>query len=87
MGVSMAHSVSGTLMESQTTHILPDEPSKTEGSRLRRQKLLSFLRNPEPAWRGKDHPEFTSGVIAWVKNIRLESERRISSTQHPEMFL
>jgi hypothetical protein len=66
-------------MESQTAHILPDEPSETEGTRLRRQKLLSFLRNTEPAWRGKDHPELTSGVIAWVKNIRSESDHRIPS--------
>jgi len=54
------------------------ETARTE---LRRRKLLSFLRSSEPVWIEKNHPELTGGTASWVKNIRSESDRRISTTK------
>ena len=66
-------------MESQIAHVPSDELPEAERAELRRRSLISFLRNPEPTWKEEDHPELASGVITWVKNIRLEGECRIPS--------
>jgi len=50
---------------------------ETARAELRRRKLLSFLRDPEPAWKDEDHPELADGAAAWVRKIRAESEHRI----------
>ena len=54
------------------------ETARTE---LRRRKLLSFLRSPEPVWKEKNHPELTGGTASWVSSIRSESDHRISATK------
>ena len=54
------------------------ETARTE---LRRRKLLSFLRSPEPVWKEKNHPELANGTASWVKIIRSESDHRISATK------
>jgi len=43
---------------------------------VRRQKLLQFLENEQPAWNEKSHPELAEGSAAWVRKQRAESESR-----------
>jgi hypothetical protein len=57
---------------------------ETARAELRRRRLLSFLRNDEPVWTEKNHPELVSGAGAWVKSIRAESEGRIRKTKKTE---
>jgi hypothetical protein len=54
--------------------------TETARAELKRRKLLSFLRNPEPAWRNEDHPELASGSAAWVRGLRRASETRAGKT-------
>ena len=49
----------------------------TARAELRRRRLLTFLRDDQPAWNESDHPELGAGSGAWVKRIRSESEKRI----------
>jgi hypothetical protein len=44
---------------------------------LRRRRLLKFLRDDQPAWSERDHPELSVGAGAWVKCIRSEGEKRL----------
>jgi hypothetical protein len=44
---------------------------------LRRRRLLKFLRDDQPAWSERDHPELSVGAGAWVKRIRSEGEKRV----------
>jgi hypothetical protein len=41
------------------------------------------LRDDEPAWREKDHPELAAGAAAWVKSVRSESEKRLPKPRRP----
>lgn len=50
---------------------------ETARAELKRRRLLQFLRDEEPAWKAKDHPELASGSGAWVKRLRKESEMRV----------
>ena len=50
---------------------------ETARAELRRRRLLTFLRDDQPAWNESDHPELGAGSGAWVKRIRSESEKRI----------
>lgn len=43
---------------------------ETARSEVRRQKLLRFLANHEPAWKDRDHPELKAGSAAWVRRLR-----------------
>ena len=44
-------------------------------SNIRREKVLSFLRSEEPAWKDEEHPELRDGAAAWVRKIRSEWDR------------
>lgn len=57
---------------------------ETARAELRRRRLLSFLRDDKPAWTAKDHPELASGVGAWVKRLRKESEARVHRRSRAE---
>jgi hypothetical protein len=56
---------------------------ETARAELRRRRLLSFLRNDQPAWNEPDHPELAGGAGAWVKSVRSESEKRIPKARQP----
>jgi hypothetical protein len=43
---------------------------ETARAELRRRRLLSFLRDDQPAWNEKDHPELALGTGAWVRRVR-----------------
>jgi hypothetical protein len=49
---------------------------ETARAELRRRRLLSFLREDEPAWKKQDHPELADGVKARVRELRQEGEAR-----------
>jgi hypothetical protein len=51
---------------------------ETARAELRRRRLLAFLRDDQPAWRGSEHAELASGSGAWVKHLRAEGEKRLS---------
>jgi hypothetical protein len=51
---------------------------------LRRRRLLTSLRDDQPAWSKKDHPELSAGTGAWVKRIRSEGEKRVPRQRSPE---
>jgi hypothetical protein len=50
---------------------------ETARAELRRRRLLTFLRDDQPAWHEKDHPELSRGGGAWVKRIRSAGEKRV----------
>jgi hypothetical protein len=54
---------------------------ETARAELRRRRLLSFLRDDQPAWKEKNHPELGQGSRSWVKKLRLQSEGRLSPTK------
>jgi hypothetical protein len=56
---------------------------ETARAELRRRRLLTFLRDDQPAWSDKDHPEFSVGSGAWVKRIRSEGEKRVPKAREP----
>jgi hypothetical protein len=56
---------------------------ETARAELRRRRLLTFLRDDQPAWNERDHPELSAGAGAWVKQIRSESEKRVPKTRAP----
>jgi hypothetical protein len=56
---------------------------ETARAELRRRRLLAFLRDEQPAWGEKDHPELEAGPVAWVRSIRSESEKRIPKASRP----
>jgi hypothetical protein len=43
--------------------------------------LLTFLRDEQPAWSDKDHPELSLGAGPWVKRIRSEGEKRVPTAR------
>jgi hypothetical protein len=45
---------------------------------LLRLRQIKALEAASGAWKDKDHPELKEGSVAWVKKIRIESERRSS---------
>jgi len=57
---------------------------ETARAELRRRRLLTFLRDDQPAWNESDHPELGAGSGAWVKRIRSESEKRIPAASSPK---
>jgi hypothetical protein len=56
---------------------------ETARAELRRRRLLTFLRDDQPAWKEKDHPELAAGAAAWVKSVRSESEKRMPKPRLP----
>jgi hypothetical protein len=56
---------------------------ETARAELRRRRLLSFLKDDEPAWTDADHPELDAGTGAWVRRLRAENDARIQSRAHP----
>ncbi len=56
---------------------------ETARAELRRRRLLAFLRDEQPAWKEKDHPELGAGAGAWVRSLRSEGEKRISKATRP----
>jgi hypothetical protein len=56
---------------------------ETARAELRRRRLLKFLRDDQPAWNEKDHPELSEGAGAWVKRIRSESQKRVPKARGP----
>ncbi len=56
---------------------------ETARAELRRRRLLTFLRDDQPAWHEKDHPELSVGGGAWVKGIRSEGEKRVPKGREP----
>ena len=48
---------------------------ETATNEVRRRRLLEFLKNEEPAWKGQNHPELADGSGKWVRTLRSESER------------
>jgi hypothetical protein len=50
---------------------------ETARAELRRRRLLTFLRDDQPAWSETDHPELAAGPSAWVKRLRSEGEKRV----------
>jgi hypothetical protein len=50
---------------------------ETARAELRRRRLLTFLRNEQPDWNDRDHPELAEGAGAWVKSVRSESDKRM----------
>ncbi len=57
---------------------------ETARAELRRRRLLTFLRDDQPAWNEKDHPELEGGAGAWLKRVRSESEARIPTRKPPK---
>ena len=57
---------------------------ETARKEVQRRKLLRFLESSTPAWKDKDHPEFSAGSGAWVKKLREESEHRIKQKSRQE---
>jgi hypothetical protein len=41
-----------------------------------RLRPIRALEAAAGAWKGEDHPELKHGAAAWVRKLRLESERR-----------
>jgi hypothetical protein len=56
---------------------------ETARAELRRRRLLTFLRDEQPAWSAKDHPELESGPGAWVKSIRSGNEKHLPKASRP----
>jgi hypothetical protein len=56
---------------------------ETARAELRRRRLLTFLRDDQPAWSERDHPELSVGADAWVKHIRSEGEKRVPKARGP----
>jgi hypothetical protein len=57
---------------------------ETARAELRRRRLLTFLRDDQPAWDEKDHPELARGAGAWVRRMRSESDARIPIRKQPK---
>ena len=57
---------------------------ETARAELRRRRLLTFLRDDQPAWKESDHPELGKGSGMWVKRIRSEGERRVPAARAPK---
>lgn len=49
---------------------------------LRRLQQIKALEHAAGAWKDKDHPELKGSVSSWVKELRKESDRRISKSGH-----
>jgi hypothetical protein len=56
---------------------------ETARAELRRRRLLTLLRNDQPAWSDRDHPELSAGAGAWVKQIRSEGEKLVPRAKEP----
>ena len=52
---------------------------ETARNEVRRQRLLQFLNSKEVVWKEEDHPELKQGAGAWVRKLRMESERKRSA--------
>jgi hypothetical protein len=49
---------------------------ETARQEVKRRKLLRFLESEDPAWTAEDHPELAEGSGAWVRQLRVQGERR-----------
>jgi hypothetical protein len=51
---------------------------ETAQEAVRQRKLLQFLESDAPGWKDADHPELSRGAGAWVRQLRRESDKRIT---------
>ncbi len=51
---------------------------ETAREAVRRRKLLQFLESDAPGWKDSDHPELSRGAATWVRQLRRESDKRIT---------
>jgi hypothetical protein len=65
----------------KTKHADTLSPHEAAREAVRRRKLLRFLENDAPAWKGTDHPELARGAGTWVRDLRQESERKRTEKQ------
>lgn len=49
---------------------------------IKRRRLLKIFESDEAVWRDEDHPELGEGAVAWVRQMRQESEARFQSIEH-----
>jgi len=52
---------------------------ETAREEVRRRKLLRFLESDDPAWSERDHPELGKASAEWVRQLRAESEGRVTA--------
>jgi hypothetical protein len=57
---------------------------ETARQEVRRQKLMHFLENKDPAWKNSDTHELAEDAAAWVRRLRTESEARGASQHKPK---
>jgi hypothetical protein len=55
---------------------------ETAREAVRRRKLLQFLESDAPGWKDADHPELAKGTAGWVRQLRRESDKRITKNTH-----
>jgi hypothetical protein len=58
---------------------------ETARAELRRRRLLTFLRDDQPAWKESDHPELSMGSGEWVNRLRLQGEKRVPAAREPKV--
>jgi hypothetical protein len=51
---------------------------ETAQEAVRRRKLLQFLESDASGWKDADHPELSRGAGTWVRQLRRESDKRIT---------
>ena len=51
---------------------------ETAREAVRRRKLLQFLESDAPGWKDSDHPELSREAATWVRQLRRESDKRIT---------
>jgi hypothetical protein len=49
---------------------------ETAREAVRRKKLLRFLESDTPAWKEENHPELSRGAAEFVRELRLENEKK-----------
>lgn len=52
---------------------------ETAREAVRRRKLLQFLESDSLGWKDADHPELSEGAGVWVRQLRQESDTRITN--------
>jgi hypothetical protein len=60
------------------THVILPVVARDE---VRRRQQLNALRAAKGAWKDEDHPELKRGVVAWVSEMRSESEKRFQKIE------
>jgi metal-responsive CopG/Arc/MetJ family transcriptional regulator len=55
---------------------------ETARQEVQRRKLLRVLESEQPVWKTADHPELKGGTVAYVQQLRRQSERRNAAETH-----